>query len=138
VATDAALKLWFSPAPWSDQVADELRGIAAHDERDVLIFRRQIEAGNMQLMAIYADGRRVGCLVSSVAHEPDGCALVLNAVAAQPVAGVSLAREILDRWRQLARATGARWVRCWTQRRGLVRVLEQDGATASYVIEVEA
>lgn len=123
--------------PWSDQVAAELRGIAAHTARDVAVFRRQIEAGEMQLMEILADGERVGCLVWSVAQEIDGRALVLNAVAARPVQGVSLAREILGRWRELGRALGARWVRCWTQRPGLVRTLAQDGATASYVIEAE-
>lgn len=137
MASDA-LKLWFSPASWSDQIAADLRSIAAHDERDVMAFRHQVEAGEMQAMDILANGQRVGSLVWSLAHEPDGRDLVLNAVAAQPVAGVSLAREILWRWREMAKGLGARRLRFWTRRRGLVRILEQQGALASYVVELEA
>ncbi|PJE25766.1 hypothetical protein SAMN06297129_2447 [Pseudooceanicola antarcticus] len=137
MASDA-LKLWFSPVSWSDQIAADLRSIAAHDERDVSAFRRQVEAGEMQAMDILANGQRVGCLVWSLAHEPDGCDLVLNAVAARPVEGVSLAREVLWRWRAMARGLGARRLRCWTQRPGLVRILQQEGGIASYVVELEA
>ena len=93
----------------------------------------------MHLLEVFSDGGRVGCLVWSICPEPDGPVMVVNAFAARPVAGVSLAKITLERFRQFAAVSGCERVRCWTKRPGLNRIFEEAGGQrAWHVLEIEA
>lgn len=134
-----ALKIEFRPAEWSWRVQSDLQQIAAHEPRDIAAFRSQIEADEMHLLEVFADGGRVGSLVWSICPEHDGPVMVVNAFAARPIAGVSLAKITLERFRQFAALAGCHKVRCWTKRAGLARVFEEAGGGRSWhVMEVNA
>lgn len=132
------MTICFDPVPWSDQVAEDLQKIASLDEREIEIFRDQVNAGEFLAMQALHHGQRVGTVIWSVEHEPDGAkSIVINAAAAEPVEGVCVASEITHRMTKLAEFINARAVRCWTHRAGLVRKLERLGATRRYVMEIE-
>jgi len=128
--------LIFDAAAWSDQVAADLTRIADVSARDLAIFRDRTEAGDFQCLELRHQGARVGSVLWSVEQEADGCSLVINAAAVEPVAGIDVTRELHARFMNLAKAVGARAVLCWTQRPGLVRKLESLGATRRYVMEI--
>lgn len=137
MASDAPV-ITFEPAEWSDDTRDDLARIASHDGRDLIVFRTLIARGDMDLMDVLADGKRIGCLVWSICAEMGRNVLVVNACAARPVAGVSVAETVHESFRAFAGAIGCRKVRCWTKRPGLVRVLERAGyESAHYVMERE-
>ena len=127
----------FEPATWSDRVAGDLTMIADVKARDLAIFKTLVEAGEFHLLEIAHKGQRVGSLIWSIDMEQDGFSIVINAAAARPVEGVCIAGEMHSRFLALAQTIGARTIRCWTQRAGLVRKLENLGATRRYVMEVE-
>jgi hypothetical protein len=137
MASDA-VNIAFRPSKWSRQVADDLRTVASHSERDLIAFRTSIDRGEMQVLEVWHGADRVGSLVWSIMPEIGRRVLVINALAARPVPGVSVALVVKDRFAEFAKVLGCRALRCWTQRAGLVRVLENNGAaTASHVIELE-
>ena len=132
------VKIEFRPADWSGEIAADLRTVADHSERDLCVFRTLIARGEMDLLEIWHGDERAGCLVWSVVPEIGRRVLVLNAVAARPVEGVSIALLVKDRFAKFAQVIGCSALRCWTKRAGLVRVLEKAGAaTAAHVIELE-
>lgn len=133
MATDA--EVTFRQAEWSDETERELARIEDVTPRDIEVFRQQVQRGAFNLMDILADGRRVGLVIWSVETELDGFSLVMNATSADPVAGVDLADTVADKFEQTARACGARAVRCWTSRPGLVRKMEMRGASRRYAME---
>lgn len=93
-----------------------------------------IERGEYQALSIRSDGVESGVLVFSVEKEPRGAVIVANAVAGK-IRGFDLTVLCLNFLTEMGRAVGAVAVRCWTDRRGLVRKCEGMGLRASYVIE---
>lgn len=136
MASDA-VEIELSPTIWGGALERDLYRIIGHDAAEVEAFRAQIEDGEMQALAVFADGARIGSLVWSIAHEHKGRVCVLNALAADPVKGVSLTVEIVERFKALGAALGCVELRAWTRRQGMVRVLEKIGAgRACYVMEM--
>lgn len=129
-------KVTFARAPWSMLAARDLAQIADVTEHDLRVFACEVSAENWQLLEIFADGERIGCLVWSVEQQGDRFALIINAAYARPVPGADVTGAMLDMFRATAQHVGACAIRCWTERAGLVRKLEQAGATRKYVMEI--
>lgn len=126
------------PADWSHKVEADLRQVASHSERDICVFRTLIERGEMDLMEVYHGDTRAGSVVWSIASEIGRRVLVINALTARPIEGVSIAVVVKDKFAEFARVIGCNALRCWTKRAGLVRVLENNGAhKAHYVLELD-
>lgn len=94
----------------------------------------QVEGGAYQALSIRANGIESGVLIFSVEMEARGAVIVANAVAGK-IRGVDLTVLALNFLTELGRAAGAVAVRCWTDRRGLVRKCEAMGLKSSYVLE---
>lgn len=133
----SAPQVTFDPVAWSDRVAGDLTRIADVRGRELEIFQQRVEAGDFMAMEALHKGKRVGSVIWSVEDEADGKAIVINAAAAEPVDGVCVVKELHVRMIGLAVMINARALRCWTQRAGLVRKLENLGATRRYVMEIE-
>ena len=96
----------------------------------------RIASGDCLPMWVMAGGDRVGVVVLSTEIQQSGLALIVNALSADPVAGVCVATEVLGLLRVMARETGVTCIRFWTQRPGLVRLMEAEGFSRSYVMEM--
>jgi len=122
---------------WSSHAERDLLTIGDCPASDIAIFKAEVIAGRWQLYDIEHDGRRIGCIVWNAEREGDEIALVINAAACMPVRGIDVTLTILDRFRALGIATGAKAIRCWTVREGMRRKLERAGAKARYVMELD-
>lgn len=123
----------FEPVEWSNALAAWLGGIDGV-ERDIQAMKTHVETGEFQALSIRADGVESGVLIYSVEHEPGGAVIVANALAGR-IRGVDLTVLCLNLLAEMGRKVGAVGVRCWTNRRGLVRKCENMGLKARYVIE---
>lgn len=134
-----AVKITFNPAEWGEAVAADLMLVEAFDKDEIAAIENLITAGDFQLLEINAGADRVGSLVWSIASEDGGPVMVINSLAAStPVQGVDLWRVVNDRFTEFAAATGCKALRCWTRRRGLVRLVESAGwQFRAYVMEKE-
>ncbi|QIE44459.1 hypothetical protein G5B38_02350 [Pseudohalocynthiibacter aestuariivivens] len=135
MACDAPVR--FRAAVWSSLVARDLSTIGDCPASDIAIFETEVKSGRWQLYEIEHDGARVGCIVWNAEREGDDIALVINAAACAPIRGVDVTLTILESFRALATATGAKAIRCWTVREGMKRKLERAGAKARYVMEID-
>lgn len=126
--------LSFAPLDWDETTEKHLSEIAATTERDVAIFRDAVGAGTFCHWAILDGGERVGSLIWSVAHEPDGFVYVINAAAVDRPTSRDVTAFLFDWFEGFAKQTGAIGLRCWTERAGLMRKLVPHGRL-KYVLE---
>jgi hypothetical protein len=126
-------EITFVPVEWSAHVEGWLESIGGI-ERHIEALAMQVEGGAYQALSIRANGIESGVLIFSVEMEARGAVIVANAVAGK-IRGVDLTVLALNFLTELGRAAGAVAVRCWTDRRGLVRKCEAMGLKSSYVLE---
>jgi hypothetical protein len=120
---------------WSDDVQDWLGLMRDVTDRDIQIYRDAVASGRFFLRLIRADGRAVGALIWSRDRQPDGVDLVINAAGSYPVPGVDITGLIYNYMRFIAAKEGARALRCWTIRAGLVRKLRRHGFAPRFELE---
>lgn len=125
----------FQKVAWCDRARVDLERIADVSKRDLEIFRGGVESGRFCLFSIISEGARLGSVVWSLEHEPDGLNVVVNAAAVE--GGARVFEALWDAFTTLARSIGAATVTCWTERPGLARKLERRGARFKYVSQVE-
>lgn len=132
----------FVPADWGQAVIDDLKRITSgmpadlDRTRDVAAYKHMVEAGHAQLLAVQVDGQTIGHVIWSIDQQPDGFDVVINEAAAMNVPGIDVTHAIFAAFSELGKSTGARTLRCFTCRPGMVRKCESYGAQLSYVLEV--
>lgn len=124
----------FEPADWGPAVEGWLHNISDID-RHIEVLRERVETGEYQALSILIEGRNVGVLIWSVENEPFGSVIVVNALAGITLPGHDLTAAALSFIKTTGRATGAKALRFWTERNGLVRKCERHGMRATYVME---
>jgi hypothetical protein len=130
-------KITFHAAAWSDHVAADLRLIDGTEDREITAFAMRIADGDFHLLEVRNSGERIGSVIWSIEREFDRHVVVINAACVRPISGACITAEINKRMEFVARTVGAKALRCWTQRAGLVRKLETLGAKRRYVMELE-
>lgn len=133
---DAQGLIRFRRAEWTDETAADLGLMRDLTERDLAIFEARVAAGEFFLHAVTFGDHRVGWIIWSTDHQPDGFDLVVNAAAILPVEGADMTEEMYRRFMLMARQLGARAIRCWTTRDGLRRKLTSRGAICRYEMEI--
>lgn len=128
--------LTLTPAAWEPRIAADLGLLRDLEAREVPIYRAAIEAGQMGLLRATRGGELVGWVIWSTDPEPDRLTLVIHAAVILPEAGTDATAELVAASRRAATRLGATSIRCWTTRPGLVRKLQQAGATARTVMEL--
>jgi hypothetical protein len=123
----------FSPGNWSPIVEGFLQQIDGI-KRHINALQIGVENGDMQALLIRSNGAPAGVLIWSIENDQAGAVVIANAVAGS-IKGVDLTVVALNFLTEAGRAVGAVGVRCWTQRKGLVRKCEALGMRSSYVIE---
>ncbi|KEP71763.1 hypothetical protein DL1_00395 [Thioclava dalianensis] len=129
----ASETLSFSPHPWGPLVESYLCQIESAP-RHLDVWRDQVASGEAQALLICDGSEPVGVMIWSVEREPCGAVIVANAVAGR-ARGHDLTAACIAFMKSTGRAVGAVALRCWTDRKGLVRKCERHGMRASYVIE---
>ena len=87
-------------------------------------------------MQVCLSEKPIGFVIWTIEQEPSRKALVVNAAAVEPVKGVDMT-EVLWRFaNDMAARHGAKALRFWTVRKGLVRKLRNRMAK-TYVMEAE-
>jgi len=128
-------KVTFQDAPWSNEAAAHLAKIHK-DAGFVADWRQGVLAGRLSLWAVLVDGERRGSLVWEVETAGDQTkSLVVLGMFSEAVAGVDAITPTVAVFEGLARLTGARSIKFWTQRPGLQRLTEKAGFEAWAVME---
>lgn len=126
----------FEPEAWGQRIEDDLAYIADATPRDLAAFRHLVESGKFKAWGVFENGRRVGSVIWCIEREPDGHAYVINAAAVRGPTETDVTEAMFQAFATLAKGSGARAIRCWTERPGLVRKLEARGARRKNVLEV--
>jgi hypothetical protein len=126
-------KIDFEAVQWSQVVEGFLQSIAGV-ERHLNALNIGVENGDMQALLIRANGQNCGVLIWSVEHDLSGPVIVANAVAGS-LPGVNLTIVCINFLVEAGRASGAKSVRAFTDRPGLVRKCEAVGMKARFMIE---
>lgn len=110
--------------------------VAGFDRLQGFIGKR-CAGGLWTAMQISHNGKPVGGMVISTEADNIGRTLVINALGAKPVAGVDMTAAAVQFARSLAKQIGAKRLRFWTIRPGLVRKVENMGFKRAYVMEAD-
>ena len=128
--------LTFTPVLWSEGAAAGLAAIPAATASDVAAWQAQVASGQCDLLAVTLRGETIGFVVWGIEREIDRRAVIVNAAAIAPVKGIDMTEQLYRFARAMAEREGAKVIRFWTRREGLVRKLA-DRFTRSYVMECE-
>lgn len=142
VLMDEEPPVTFVQADWSEAVEADLGRITSGQvdrgdmQRDLAAYKSLVDTEQAQLLAVRHEGETIGHVIWSTDAQPDGFDVVINAATVAPVAGIDVTAAIFDAFATLGKSTGARALRCFTKRPGMVRKCELLGAHVSYVLEV--
>lgn len=112
--------------------------LAKHDqfpETDLDFYQSQCRAAAWQCMAVKVSGKRAGTMVLSIIRDPEP-ALVVNALACDPVDGFDPISELSEMLRPWAAQFGCETIRVWTGRKGMVKRLTDIGYSVTYSLEL--
>jgi hypothetical protein len=137
----------FEPCGWTDQAELDFLLIRDMDGRELNFLRDGVLSGQFHLLKMSADRscdgdigpdyHTAGHVVWSIEIEQDGAfIIVVNAAGALPFRGLDVSVSMLDAFTILAKKSGARLIRFWTTRPGLVRKLTRRGMTQRYEMEL--
>jgi len=124
-----SLPLRVSLEGWSNEAAEMLGDL--FDPRQpfgVSDLGLLVEAGDALLFAVYApNGPLAGYAVARFEPTPHGAVFVVMAAKAKCLAGVNYIQHLTPVWEELARASGCRFMRFHSARKGMGRALKPHG-----------
>lgn len=113
-----------------------LSNIAVFDDADIAHFEREVLENRTTCLGVIFDEKRVGTMLVTWVQE-DVLICSCNALAVDNVPGFDPVPELVELMRAWCVDRGAKVLRCWTKRRGLVHKLEKESFAKSYVLEAQ-
>lgn len=121
---DCSPLVTFEPVHWDMVAISHLKMIDGVSPAALHFYASAEARGEVDVWGVFVDAQRVGTVVWSIEDDVDGRVLVVNEMAAHPVAGVCLAKEADKMLDTLARRVGVSVLRFWTARKGLAHLME--------------
>lgn len=120
---------------WTQEVSDFFALMDFATVREIACFGIMVASGDAFLHELTHKGARVGFVVSRIDSEADGLAIVVCAAAAKPLPGVCVASALDRMFSEIGKHMGARCVRFFTSRQGLVKKLHGRGYNQTWALE---
>lgn len=126
----------FNAARWSRRIEKLLGAIPGAGEF-MDDWRQGVLSGRLSLWSVAVGGADCGALIWEVEREGSGHGLTVLALACEGAGRADVASEVVRVFDGLGRLCGASWLRFWTRRPGLRRIMQRAGFRTREISEAD-